>query len=262
MIHSTAVINENAKIGLDVKIGPYCVIGPDVELGDGCELRSHVVIDGHTKIGKNNKFFTGCIIGEIPQDLTYKGEPTRVVIGDNNVFREFVTVHRGTKKDREETTLGSNCLFMVHCHFGHDVVVGNNCIFANGAQLAGHVKIRDNVILGGGCVISQFVTLGEGAYIGGATAINRDIPMFCTAYGNRARLKGINIIGMKRKGFSKEVINEVVDFFRTVESSALSSRSFVDNHEFMAEYEGNPIVNQMANFIKESSIGIAPFMSL
>lgn len=259
-VHQMAFVHPEAKIGNNVKIGPFCVVGPNVEIGDDCLLMSNVVIDGHTKIGKGNKFFQFCSIGAAPQDNSYKGEPTETIIGDNNTFREYVSVHRGTLKQDKKTVIGSNSLFMSYCHIAHDCVLGNNLTFANSVNLAGHVNIGDRVIIGGNTGISQFVTLGRGAYIGGGSGIDRDVPTFVTAYGNRIRLKGINIIGLKRQGHSKESISEVVDFYRTMEASALSPRAFVSHEEFMNEYKNNPVIEEIALFIKKSEIGIAPFM--
>jgi UDP-N-acetylglucosamine acyltransferase len=259
-IHHLASVHPEAKIGKNVKVGPFCLIGPNVKIDDGCVLNSHVVVEGHTTIGKNNKFSQFCSIGAPPQDTSYKGEPTETIIGDNNIFREYVSIHRGTLKQDRKTIVGSNGLFMAYVHVAHDCVVGNNVTFANAVALAGHVSIGDRVIIGGNTGISQFVSLGKGSYIGGGSAIDRDIPNFCTAYGNRVRLKGINIIGLKRSGFSKQEISEVVDFYRTMESSALGPRAFVDHSELMDEFKTNPIVQEIAAFIKKSEIGIAPFM--
>lgn len=259
-IHPTAIIHEGAELADSVVVGPYSIIGANVKIGAGSKIHSHVVIDGHTTIGENNEFYQFCSIGAPPQDLTYKGEPTRTEIGNNNIFREYVSIHRGTKKENELTKVGDNCLMMAHVHLGHDVVVGSNCVFANSVNVAGHVKIGSRVIIGGGTNISQFITLGRGAYLGGGSGIDRDIPVFCTAYGNRVRLKGINIIGMRRQGYSKQVISEVVDFYRTMESSALSPRAFVDHAESMEEFKDNEVVKELADQIRKSEVGIAPFI--
>lgn len=261
MIHPSSLVDPQAKIHETVKIGPFCIVGPNVEIGANTTLHSHVVIDGHTTIGFGNQFFQGCSIGAPPQDTSYKGEPTRTVIGNNNTFREYVSVHRGTLKENLLTQVGDNCLLMAYVHVGHDVVLGNNCTIANSTNFAGHVKIGDRVIIGGGTQISQFVSLGRGAYIGGASAIDRDIPVFCTAMGNRVYLKGINIIGLRRQGYTKQEISEVVDFYRTMEASALSPRAFVDHSELMTEFKDNRIVLEMTEQIKKSEIGIAPFNS-
>jgi len=260
-IHPTAIISGEVILGKDVEVGPYAILDGNIKLGDGCRVHSHSVIKGHVDVGMNNHIYQFCSIGEQPQDLSYKGEPTTVVIGDNNVFREYVSIHRGTMKDRKETLIGNNCLLMAKTHVGHDAVLGNNCVIVNSVNIAGHVKIGDRVIIGGGTNISQFVTLGKGSYIGGASGIDRDIPPYCTAYGNRVKLKGINIIGLRRLGRSKQEIAEVVDFYRAMEASALSPRSFIGHDEYMQEYKNNPLVLEIAELIRSSEIGIAPFVS-
>ena len=259
--HPMSFVHPEAKIGNNVKIGPFCVIGANVKIGDDCVLHSNVVVDGHTTIGAKNQFFQFCSIGAPPQDNAYKGEPTETIIGDNNIFREYVSVHRGTLKQDKKTIVGSNSLFMAYVHIAHDCTLGNNLTFANSVHLAGHVTIGDRVIIGGTTAISQFVTLGKGSYIGGGSGIDRDIPNFCTAYGNRIKLKGINIIGLKRQGHSKEIVSEVVDFYRTMEASALAPRAFVSHPELMEEYKNNAVIAEIAAFIKNSEIGIAPFMA-
>ncbi len=259
-IHPSAIVSPEAQLGDNVEVGPFSIIGPDVKIGSGCKIGAQVHISGHTEIGENNKFESFCSIGAPPQDTSYKGEDTRTIIGNNNTFREYVSVHRGTMKDHGITKLGDNSLFMAYVHLGHDVQFGSNCIIANSTNFAGHVKIGDRVIIGGGSQISQFVSIGRGAYIGGATAIDRDIPIFCTAYGNRVKLRGVNIIGMRRQGVDKNTISEVVDFYRTMEASALSQRAFVDHEEHMAEFTSNAIIAEMVSFIRASEVGIAPFL--
>jgi UDP-N-acetylglucosamine acyltransferase len=260
-IHPSSIVSPTSTIHASVKIGPFCIVGPNVSIGANTVLHSHVVIDGHTTIGEGNNFFQGCSIGAPPQDNSYKGEPTQTVIGNNNTFREYCSIHRGTMKENQITKVGDNCLFMAYVHAGHDVLVGNNCTIANSTNFAGHVKIGDRVIIGGGTQIQQFVSLGRGSYIGGASALDRDIPSFCTAMGNRAYLKGINIIGMKRQGYSKQEISEVVDFLRTMETSNYSPRSFVEHNELMVEYKDNRVIQEMVEQIRKSEIGIAPFNS-
>ncbi len=259
-ISPLASVHPEAKIAKNVHIGPFCLIGPNVEIDEGTSLTSHVVIEGHTKVGKNNKFLQFCSIGATPQDTSYKGEPTQTIIGDGNVFREYVSVHRATLKQDQKTIIGNNSFLMAYVHIAHDCTIGNNVTFANAVMCAGHVNVGDRVIIGGNTGISQFVSLGKGSYIGGGSAIDRDVPNFCTAYGNRIRLKGINIIGLKRQGFSKQDISEVVDFYRTMESSALAARTFIDHPELMIEFKNNAIVTEIASFIRKSEIGIAPFM--
>ncbi len=258
-IHPTAIVSTNAMIDESVRIGAFSIIGPDVILGKNCIVHSHCVLEGVLEIGEGNEFFPFCSIGAPPQDLTYKGERTVVRIGDNNIFREYVSIHRGTMKEDLITEIGSNCFVMAHVHFGHDVRVGNHCIIANSTNFAGHVKLGDRVIIGGGTNISQFVSIDTGAYIGGASAIDRDIPAFCTAYGNRVKLKGINIIGLKRRGISRQIISEVVDFFRLLESSGLSPSAVIENEEMMQPYSNNEIVELIKGRIRNTKVGIAPF---
>jgi len=261
MIHSTAIIHEKARLGKNIKIGPYCIVGENVSMGDDCTLHAHVILSGKTTIGKKNEFYPFANIGEVPQDLTYKNEPTEVIIGNGNIFREYVSIHRGTSKDKKVTTVGDSNLLMSYVHLGHDVTMGSHCIVANSTNFAGHVNVGDKVIIGGGTNISQFVSLGRGAYIGGASAIDRDIPPFCTAYGNRARLKGINIVGLRRLGEDKGDISEVVNFFRLMESSAFAPRAFVEQDSTTGEFQKNNVIGELIDFIKVSKIGVAPFMS-
>ncbi len=260
-IHPMAIVSSDARLGENVEIGPFTIVGPNVEIGDNTRILSHNVFEGHVRVGKNNIFHQYCSIGAPPQDLTYKGEPTEVIIGDNNTFREYVSVHRGTMKEDKKTKIGSNSLFMAYVHFGHDVKIGDNLVIANSVNLAGHVHLGDRVIVGGASSISQFVSVGRGGYIGGASALDRDIPPFCTAYGNRIRLKGINIIGLRRMGNEKESISEVVDFYRTMESSAFSPRAFIDHEELMEEFSSNVLIQEICDFIRQSEIGVAPFMA-
>lgn len=257
-IHPTAIVHDGAELGEDVSIGAFSIIGPEVKLGNNCVVHSHVNLTGKVHAGVNNKFFSFSSIGEIPQDLTYDNEPSVVEIGDNNIFREYVSIHRGTAKQDLLTKVGSNNLFMAYVHLGHDVFVEDNVIIVNAVNVAGHVRICSKAIIGGGSNISQFVTVGKGAYLGGASAIDRDIPHYCTGYGNRVKLKGINIVGLRRMGHSKQEVSEVVDFFRSMESSALSPKAYVNHKELMEEYKGD-IITEMSEFIDKSEIGIAPF---
>jgi UDP-N-acetylglucosamine acyltransferase len=260
-IHPTAYVSSEAQIGENVSIGAFTLIGPQVKIGNNTKIHSHAVIDGNTTVGDNNEFYPFTSIGAAPQDLTYKGEDTKVVIGNNNVFREYVSIHRGTMKDAQVTTIGDHNLLMSYVHLGHDVVFGSHCVIANTTNFAGHVKVGDRVWIGGGCNISQFVSLSRGAYIGGASAVDRDVPTYCTAYGNRVRLKGVNIIGMRRQGHSKQEISEVVDFFRLMEASPLSPRAFVDHEEMMQDFLGSAVIEEIVTCIRSTEVGIAPFMS-
>ncbi len=260
-IHPSAIVHSKAQLGENVKIGPFSVIGPSVLLGDRCVVHSHVILEGNLSIGCENTFFQFTSIGAAPQDKTYKGEATEVIIGDNNIFREYVSVHRGTLKSDRVTKIGSYNFMMSYAHIAHDVVFGNHCVVANTTNFAGHVCVEDYVTIGGGCYFGQFVTLGKGCYIGGGSIVDRDIPPFCAAYGNRVRLKGPNIIGMKRQGHSQDVIIKVVDFYRDMEASPLSARAFVNCEKSTVGYKSNNIVSELSEFIKKSKVGIAPFFT-
>lgn len=258
-IHPTSVVGNQVVIADDVTIGPFCFLEGKISIGKGTKLHSHCVLKGNLEIGENNEFFQFSSIGEEPQDLSYKGEETWVKIGDNNTFREYVSVHRGTLKQDKVTIIGSNNLLMAHTHVGHDCTIGNNCIFVNSVKLAGHVVIGNNVTISGGSAVKQFAKLGDNVYTGATAMIDRDIPSFCLTLGNRAYLKGINIIGLKRAGFSRSHISEAVDFFRSVELSSYSPKHFVQDEEMMESFKDNPIVTKMASEIMESTSGIASF---
>lgn len=260
-IHATAIIKDGAEIADDVLIGPYCIVGENVKIGKGTKLLSHVVVDGHTTIGENNEIHQFSSIGVPPQDKSYKNEPTKTIIGDGNLFREGCTVHRATIKQDLVTKIGNNGYFMTGVHFAHDCNIGNNVVLANGTMCAGHVIVEDFVQMGGACGVTPFCHIGRGAFIGAASAIDKDIPHYCAAFGNRIRLKGVNIIGMKRRGHSKEEISEVIDFYRMMEASALSPRAFVNHPENIEEYKNNLVVKEICDFISQSQIGLPSFMS-
>lgn len=213
-IHPSSVIEEGAIIGPNVKIGPFCFIASQVEIGEGSILKSHVVINGITKVGKNNKFFQFTSIGEVNQDLKYSGEPTTTEIGDNNTFHEGVTVHRGTVQANGKTIIGNNNLFMVNAHIAHDCLVGNNCVFANSATLAGHVTVGNYTIIGGLSAIHQFCRIGDNVMMGGGSFVVKDIPPYIIVQGNHAVPFGINIIGLKRHNFSDENIQIIKDCYK------------------------------------------------
>ncbi|HRQ60505.1 MAG TPA: acyl-ACP--UDP-N-acetylglucosamine O-acyltransferase, partial [Alphaproteobacteria bacterium] len=203
-IHPSAIIDPEAKIGANVSIGPFCVIGPNVEIGDGTILKSHVVVDGHTSIGKNCRIFPFASLGSAPQDLKYAGEPSTLVIGDNNTIREYVTMNPGTKDGGMKTVVGNNGLFMMSTHVAHDCHVGNNVILANNATLAGHVHVGDYAILGGLSAVHQFIRIGAHAIIGGMSGVENDVIPFGRVKGERAHLAGLNLIGLERRGFDKD----------------------------------------------------------
>jgi UDP-N-acetylglucosamine acyltransferase len=255
VIHPTASIDHAALVGHDVEVGAYSVIGADVEIGEGCRIGPHVVISGPTVIGKRNRIYQFSSIGEAPQDLKYGGEPTRLVVGDDNVIREYVTFNRGTAEGHGETRIGSNNLFMAYCHVAHDCVVGSHIVFANAASLAGHVEVGDYATLGGFTSVHQFSRIGTRAFIGLGSVVTQDIPPFSTAAGNRARAVGINKVGLARKGFSKDAISALHKTFRLL----LKSRK--PREEALAEIQplvdAYPEVDQLVNFIIDSQRGIA-----
>ena len=260
-IHSTAIVKKGAELGVNVKVGPFCIVGHSVKIDDGCLLRSHVNIVGRTSIGQDNEFYPFCSIGDRPQDLSYRDEDTRLEIGDKNIFREYVSVHRGAFKENQITSIGSENLLMSYTHLGHNVIMGNKNVIVNGVQIAGHVKIKNNVTIGGLTTISQFVTIGDVVYIRGASSIYRDVPPFCIGYGNTVRLKGINIIGLRRQGHSKKTISKLINFYQVMKDSTLAPRSFVENKDLMKEFSSNEQVEKMVAFIRGSHIGITQFMN-
>lgn len=215
-IHATAIVDKNARLGKGVSIGAYSIVGPKVTLGDGCSIGSHVVIEGNTTIGKNNKFFQFSSVGSIPQHLKFHGEDSRLIMGDNNVVRECVTLNIGTENGGMVTQVGSDNLFMAYTHIAHDCKVGNYNIFANSATLAGHVEITNHVILGGLCAVHQFVRIGEYAILAGGSMVGKDVPNYCIAQGDHASLKGINVIALRRNGFPEEDITLIRRVYRAL----------------------------------------------
>ena len=225
-IHPTAVIDIASKIGKNVKIGPYCCIGANVEIGDGVELKAHVVIDGQTSIGADSKFFPFASIGLPPQDLKYSGEKSTLTIGERNIIREYVTMNPGTEGGGLETRVGDDNLFMVGAHVAHDCIVGNNVIMANNATLAGHVMVDDYAIIGGLAAVHQFCRIGRHAMIGGMSGVENDIIPYASVLGGRAWLSGLNLVGLKRRGFSKDEIKSLRVAYRQLfaEEGLLSER--------------------------------------
>lgn len=225
-IHPTAVIDSNASLGKDVRIGPFCCIGPDVVIGDNVELKSHVVIDGRTSVGKDCIFFPFTSIGLPPQDLKYGGEDSSLTIGERNIVREYVTMNPGTEGGGLLTSVGDDNLFMVGAHVAHDCQVGNHVIMANNATLAGHVIVDDYAIIGGLAAIHQFCRIGRHAMIGGMSGVEHDIIPYASVMGGRAWLSGLNLIGLKRRGFSKDEIKSLRVAYRQLfaEEGLLSER--------------------------------------
>lgn len=254
-IHSTAIVSETAKIGADVKIGPYSVIGPDVTLGDAVELMSHVVVEGHTSVGAGTRIFPFSSIGHQPQDLKFHGESSRLEIGERNVIREHVTMNPGTEGGGMLTKVGDECLFMVGAHVAHDCMVSNNVILVNNATLGGHVIIDDWAIIGGLAAVHQFVRIGRHAMIGGKTGVEHDVIPYGTVTGNRARLEGLNIVGLKRRGFSRDEIHDIRKAYRLIfaEEGTLAERVA----DVVEDFSENEPVMEIIDFIRsDSSRGI------
>lgn len=254
MIDPRAIIDPSARIGSDVTIGPWTMVGADVEIGDGTVVEPHVIIKGPTVIGKNNHIYQFSTVGEATPDLKYKGEPTRLVIGDNNIIRENVTLHRGTVQDRSETTIGNNNLLMAYVHVGHDSVIGNNCILVNNASLAGHVHVGDWAILSGFTLVHQFCHVGAHSFTGMAAAIGKDVPAYVMVAGHPAAAKTINAEGLRRRGFSADAISTLNKAFKIIYRRGLTT------DEALAELEnlaiGCDAVKPLIDSIRNSSRGI------
>jgi UDP-N-acetylglucosamine acyltransferase len=214
LIHPSAIVEPGATIGTGVRIGPWCHVGANAVIGDGAELISHVVVDGHTRIGESVVLYPFCTVGLAPQDLKYRGEPTRVEIGARTQVREHVTIHRGTITGNGTTRVGSDCLLMAVAHVAHDCQLGNGVVVANNVVMGGHVSIGDNAVVGGAAAIHQFVRIGRAAMIGGVSGVEADVIPFGSVIGNRARLAGLNIIGLRRRGFDRPQIHALRAAFR------------------------------------------------
>lgn len=255
MIHETAIIDPTAQIAKGVSIGPYSVIGAEVTIGEGCDIRSHVVINGPCKIGQNNVIFQFASIGEDPQDKKYAGERSFLEIGDNNTIREYCTFNRGTEDDNSITKIGNNNLFLAYCHVAHDCIVGDDTVFANAASLSGHVTVGNMATLGGFTSVHQFTQIGRNAFCGLGSVVTNDIPPFCIAAGNRAKTVAINKEGLKRKGFSAETIKALHKAFRLLLKSAKTREQALA--ELQPSIEEFPEVNEFVTFVVNSKRGIA-----
>lgn len=254
-IHPTAIVNPDAQLDPSVEVGPFCIVGPKVKIGAGTKLASHVVIEGNTTIGKDNTIFPFAVIGVVPQDLKYKGEPTQVIIGDKNLIREGVQIHLGTVQGGGVTKVGNQNLIMGYVHLGHDCIVGNSCILANYVGLAGHVILEDFVTLGGMTGVSQFVRVGAHSYIGAQSGLEKDAPPFTIARGSRpCSPKGANIVGLRRRGFAAETITKINEAIK------LWSRSDVTKEQTLLEiesqYSDTAEIQQFVLFIKNSEAGV------
>lgn len=254
MIHPSAIVDPSATIAEGVEIGPYSIIGADVTIGAGTVIGPHVIVRGPTTIGKNNRIFQFASIGEECQDKKYNGEPTRLIIGDNNVIREACTFHRGTVQDNGITQVGSNNLFMVNVHIAHDVVVGDNSILANDTNVAGHVHIGDWAILGGATQVHQFCVIGAHSMCGAATVVLKDIPAYVMSLGYPAQPHGLNTEGLKRRGFSADSISRLRKAYKTLYRQGLTLAEAMPI--LQAEAEQDPAVQVLVDSLNASTRGI------
>jgi UDP-N-acetylglucosamine acyltransferase len=247
-VHATAIVEPGAKLGAGVRIGPYCHVGKDVALADGVELVSHVVVAGRTTIGARTRVFPFASIGHQPQDLKYKGEPSTLTVGSDCLIREGVTMNPGTEGGGMQTVIGDRCAFLANSHVGHDCKVGNQVIFSNNVMLAGHCTIGDFAILGGGAAVIQFARVGAHAFLGGMSGLENDLIPYGMALGNRAHLSGLNIIGLQRRGFSRDDIHNLRRAYRLLFADEGTLVERLDDVE--KEFAGHPIVKEIVAFIR------------
>ena len=253
MIHPHTYIHPNAKLATNVKVDPFSVIHQNVEIGEGTWIGSNVTIMDGARIGKNCRIFPGAVISAIPQDLKYEGEDSHVLIGDNTTIREFVTINRGTK-DRGKTTVGHDCLIMAYSHLAHDCEIGSHCIMSNNTQIAGHVVMGDWAILGGMCAVHQFVKIGQHAFVSGGSLVSKDVPPYIKAGRQPLSYAGVNSVGLKRRGFTIDKINHILEIYRVLYNKGMNTSQALQNleEEFAASDERDEIVT----FIMESARGI------
>ena len=247
-VHPNSFISEKVQLGKNVKIGPFCYLDGNIKIGDNTELKSHVVVSGNTSIGDNNTFYPFSNIGCDPQDLKYEGEESHLIIGNNNIFRENITISKGTKDGGMKTLIQDNNLFMTGVHIAHDCIIGNENIFVNQVTLGGHVNIMNNVVVGGLSAIIQFVTIGSYSMIGGMSGIDKNVLPFSLAIGNRAKLRGLNLVGIRRKNFNKSEISRINDIhYKYLDSIELNKNDKVDS--IFIEY--NKLLNQKLGHIQK-----------
>ena len=248
MIDKTSIVDKNAKVHPSVKIGPYCVIGPNVEIDENVIIHSHVNISGYTKIGKGNKIYPFASIGNDPQDLKYNNEKTSLVIGDNNKFREYVTVNPGTVGGGGKTKIGNNCLFMISSHIAHDCNIGDNVIIANNVPLGGHVTIENNVVIGGNSAVQQFTRIGQMAMIGGMTGVLHDVIPYGLSIGNRNYLQGLNLIGLRRANYENKDILGLSEAYKEI----FATKNLTENlNKLNGTLKKNPLVKKVIEFINK-----------
>ncbi len=253
-IHETALVDPRAELDLDVEVGACCIIGPKVKVGKGTRIKSHVVVEGNTTLGEGNLIFQFATVGSVPQDLKYKGEDSQLIIGDHNTIREFVSLNPGTAGGGMVTRIRDHNLLMMYCHIAHDCILGSHNIIANGATLGGHVAIEDYVIVGGLVGVHQFVKVGTSAILGAGSMVSKDIPPYCNATGDRARLRGLNLQGLKRRGFNKGQIEALKKAYRIIFQSGLRIKEALK--KVRREFPESPEIEQLADFIEGSQRGI------
>ena len=246
MIHKTSIIDKKAKISNNVKIGAYSIIGPNVEIAENVEIHSHVNIVGNTKVGAGTRIFPFASIGTDPQDLKFKGEKSSLIIGQKNTIREYVTINPGTEGGGGVTTIGNNCLFMISSHVAHDCKVGNNVVIANNVPLGGHAIIEDSVVIGGNSAVQQFTRIGRLAMVGGMTGVLKDIIPFGLSFGNRNYLKGLNIIGLRRKKYKNK---EIIDLSEAYKKIFIKGNLHENVNKVNDEYKNNKLVTEVTKFI-------------
>ena len=247
-IHATAIVSAGAQLGEDVEIGPYCTVGANVKLGARTTLRSHVVIEGHTEIGDDCEIYPFASLGAAPQHAAHKGEPTRLIVGARNLIREQVTMHTGTAIGRGVTTVGADGLFYVGAHVAHDCIVGDHVVMTNTATIGGHVTLEDYVILGGLSAVAQYGRIGRHAFIGGMAGVNHDVIPFGNVWGNHAHLEGLNLVGLKRRGFSRETVNTLRAAYRLLFAEEGTFQERVD--DTAGAYGDTPEVMEIIDFIR------------
>ena len=254
-IHPTAIIDSGAKVPASCTVGPYCVIGAGVEVGERCRLASHVVVEGPTKIGVDNSFFPFSAIGMAPQDISYRGEPTRLEIGDHNEIRECVTISRGTVKGGGVTRVGDHVLIMAYAHIGHDSVIGDHCMLVNGATLGGHVTVEEWAVVGALCPVHQYVRIGAHAYVGGGTTITQDVlPFSMTSAARNTHAYGMNKVGLERRGFSAERIRRIHHAYKTLLASKMNTSQALE--KLKGETDRGEDVDMLIRFIERSERGV------
>ncbi|MDD5155643.1 MAG: acyl-ACP--UDP-N-acetylglucosamine O-acyltransferase [Candidatus Omnitrophica bacterium] len=253
-IHPSAIISKKAKLGRDVRVGPHTVIGDNVSIGNGVRVGASCVIEGNTTIGKDCRIFTGAVIGSQPQDLKYKGEKSYLEIGDNNIIREYCTFNPGTGEGGK-TVVGDNNLFMAYSHIAHDCIVGNNCVIANNGTLAGFVTIEDKAVIGGLVAIHQFVRVGILSIVGGCSKVVQDIPPYSTCDGHPARVYGLNLVGLRRNGFTKEAIEGLERVFKILFNSGLTRKHALE--KIKKEIQPGQEVTYLINFVESSKRGLS-----